>query len=262
MKPAPRTIRLHAPSAPARAAAAFLLLFAAVCAAQPEGSGTARSAAPASVVLDRVVAVVNNFAILSSDVDEEVRISVLDPAQAGHGTPTRQRALEQLIARTLIQQQIRQEDEKPEQATKAEVDARLTEIRSQLPACVHRNCSSEAGWRAFLSEHDLTPERVQVYLRNRVQILRFIELRFRQGVTISQKEIESYYRETLLPQYAPGEVPPPLDQVAARIEEILLQQQVDALFDAWLNDLRKQGEIEVLDPALEAAPSAEKGGPK
>jgi len=53
-----------------------------------------------------------------------------------------------------------------------------------------------------------------------------------------------------------------LDQVAPRIQEILLQQRVNLLFDEWLNNLRKQGEVEVLDPALETpAPQPAPGGP-
>ena len=215
----------------------------------------------AVVILDRVVAVVNNHAILASDLDEEVRLSVLDPGQAGHGLLSRQRALQQLIARTLIQQQIRQEDERAAEPSKAEIDTRLNEIRNQVPACVHRNCASEAGWQAFLADHDLTPERVQTYLRNRVQILRFIELRFRQGIRISPQEIETYYRQNLLPQYTAGESVPPLEQVADRIEEILLQQQVNILFDDWLANLRKQGDVEVLDPSLQMqTAAAEKEG--
>ena len=51
-------------------------------------------------------------------------------------------------------------------------------------------------------------------------------------------------------EYAPGESTPPLDQVAQRIQEILLEQQVNKLFDNWLNNLRQQGDVEVLDPAL------------
>jgi len=66
----------------------------------------------------------------------------------------------------------------------------------------------------FMAAHGLTPERVESYLRYRVQILRFIELRFRQGIQISPQEVESYYRETLLPQYAPGVAVPDLDKVA------------------------------------------------
>jgi len=223
----------------------------------------AQAAPPANaVVLDRVVAVVNNQAILASDVDDEVRLAVLDPGGAGV-VLTPQRALEQLISRALIQQQIRQEDAQAAEPTQAEVDARLTEIRREVPACIHFNCASEQGWTAFLAAHGLTLQRVESYLRYRVQILRFIELRFRQGIRIAPEEIETYYRETLLPQYEPGEAIPPLAKVATRIQEILLEQQVNVLFDDWLRNLRKQGDVEVLDPALETPETpieAGKGG--
>jgi hypothetical protein len=214
-----------------------------------------------AVVLDRVVAVVNNQAILASDVDEEVRLSVLDPDRTGLGVLTRQRALEQLISRALIQQQIREEDALAMEPSQAEVDARLAEIRKQVPACVHLNCASEEGWKAFLAARGLTSERVQTYLRRRIQILRFIEERFRQGIRITPEEIETYYRETLLPQYAAGEAIPPQAEVAPRIQEILLQRQVNALFDDWLKNLRKLGDVEVLDPSLEA-PEAQGGAGK
>jgi hypothetical protein len=204
-----------------------------------------------AVVLDRVVAVVNNQAILASDLDEEMRLTVLDPGRAGLGVLTPRRALEQLISRALIQQQIRQEDAQAAEPLQAEVDARLAEIRKEVPACLRQNCASDEGWKAFLAAHGLAQKRVEVYLRNRLQILRFIELRFRQGILISPEEIQTYYRETLLPQYAPGEAVPLLDKVSPRIEEILLEQQVNVLFDDWLRNLRKQGGVEVLDPSLE-----------
>jgi len=62
-----------------------------------------------------------------------------------------------------------------------------------------------------------------------------------------------------LPQYAKDETAPPLKNVAPRIQEILLQQKVNSLFSAWLENLRKQGDVEVLDPALQ--PVAASAGP-
>lgn len=207
---------------------------------------------PGPVVLDSVVAVVNNQAILSSDIDDELRLSVLDPGRGGLGGLTRTQALDQLIGRALIQQQIRQQDEQAAEPPQAEVDARLSEIRKELPACVRQGCATDAGWKAFLAAHDLNQQRVEAYLRYRIEILRFIEQRFSQGISISPQEIQTYYRDTLLPQYNKDETIPPLDKVSARIGEILLQQRVNALFDDWLSNLRKQGDVEVLDSALEA----------
>jgi hypothetical protein len=214
-------------------------------------------------VLDRVVAVVNNQAILQSDVDDEIRLAVLDPGHVKSAVLTPKLALQRLISRALIQQQIRQEDAQAAEPPQAEVDARLAEIRKELPACVRLNCASDEGWKAFLDTHGLKAERVESYMRYRLEILRFIEQRFRQGIRIAPEEIEKYYRETLLPQYAAGEATPSLDKVSPRIEEILLERQVNVLFDDWLNSLRKQGDVEVLDPALAAAPTlngADNGG--
>lgn len=257
------TTRLKSKPGPACAVAVVVCL-AALGAISSVAQNPAQPPPPANIVLlDRVVAVVNNQAILASDVDDEVRLSVLDPGRAGLGVLTRQRALEQLISRALIQQQVRQEDALAMKPSQTEVDARLAEIRKQVPACVHLNCASEEGWKVFLAARGLTSERVQSYLRRRIQILRFIEERFRQGIRITPEEIEIYYRETLLPQYAHGEAIPPLEKVAPRIEEILLERQVNVLFDDWLSNLRKQGDVEVLDQELEAPESpveAGKGG--
>jgi peptidyl-prolyl cis-trans isomerase SurA len=228
----------------------FALLFSApatVAAQQPGPSSP--------VVLDRAVAVVNRHVILASDLDDEIRLSVLDPNSAGQGELTQQQALEQLIGRALIEQQIRQEDMPAIEPSQEEVNARLDELRKQLPVCVRQNCATGTGWNAFLKSHELTIERVEAYLRYRLEILSFIEQRFRQGIQISQEQIETYYNGTLRPQYAPGQSIPPLDQVAPRIQEILLEQQVNMLFDNWLNNLRQQGDVEVLDPGLAPKPA-------
>ncbi len=64
----------------------------------------AQAQSPDSVhplVLDQVVAVVNRHAILLSDVEDEVRLSILDAGRGAQGQVTEQRALEQLISRAL-----------------------------------------------------------------------------------------------------------------------------------------------------------------
>lgn len=205
----------------------------------------------APVVLDRVVAVVNNRAILQSDVTDAMRLAVLEPRQTAADAPNPQGTLQRLISRALIQQQIRQEDADAAAPSDKEVEARLAELRKELPACTRMNCTNAAGWAAFLKANDLTEQQVKNYLRSRLEVLGFIENRFRQGIRISQDEIETYYRDTLLPQYAKGARVPELKDVAPRIEEILLQQQVSAMFSAWLDNLRKQGDVEILDPSLE-----------
>ena len=211
-----------------------------------------------AVPLDSVVAVVNGHAILWSDVQDELRLAALEPRGKDEGAPTAQSALQDLIGRTLIRQQIRQEDVQATEPTQAQVQARLTNLRHELPECVRLHCATDAGWNKFLKEHGLTSAEVERYLRMRLEVLAFIEDRFRQGIRIPRADVEKYYHN-MLPEYDKGEEAPPLDSVASRIEEILLQQQVNQLFDSWLDNLRKQGDVEVLDPALKTAEDAEDG---
>ncbi|HEV2583201.1 MAG TPA: SurA N-terminal domain-containing protein, partial [Ktedonobacteraceae bacterium] len=210
--------------------------------------------------IDRVVAVVNREPILQSDIEDEMQLSVLDPSTNANEQMTQKAALERLISRALIQQQMQREDLEATEPKAGDVAARIEEIRTEVPACVRADCRSDAGWKTFLAHHELTPAQVEIYIRHRMEILNFIELRFQQGIRIAPDEIETYYSGTLLPQYPAGQKPPPLEQVSSRIEEILLQQRVNVLFDSWLSNLRKQGQIEVLDPALETADAANDSG--
>jgi hypothetical protein len=78
-------------------------------------------------------------------------------------------------------------------------------------------------------------------------------MRFRMGIKISPQEIQEYYAKTLLPQYTAQQVkPPPVKEIASRIQEVLLQQQVSKLLDDWLESLRAQGNVVVRHPGEEA----------
>lgn len=221
-------------------------------------SAPAQQVQSSRVLIDRVVAVVNNTAILQSDLDREMHLSALEP---GSDQPADARgALDRLISRTLIQQQIRREEEQAAQPSEEEVQARLAQLRAQLPACVRMNCATDSGWAAFLAANGLNEAQVRTYLRMRLQMLAFIENRFQQGIRISQEDIDAYYNKTLLPEYPKNQPVPPLSSVSPRIEEILLQERVNSLFDAWLDNLRKQGDVEILDPALESQGRSMHGG--
>jgi len=235
--------------------------------AQAQPGQTAERVPPAAgqiIVLDHAVAVVNRHVVLASDIDDEIRIAVLDPALGREVELSPKRALDQIISRALIEQQIRREEEQAAEPAKAEVDKRLNEIRRNLPNCLHRNCTTEEGWSSYLAERGLNPERVASYLRYRLQILSFIEHRFRSGIQIPPEDVQAYYQKTFLPQFTDGETAPTLEQVAARIEEILLEERVNALFEDWLENLRKQGDVEILDKSFVepiAAPHAGEAKP-
>jgi hypothetical protein len=220
----------------------------------------AKAAATKTQPLDSVIAVVNNQVILASDLELEMRIFRLIPiGDRDDAMPAK--ALERLTTRALIEQQILLEDPNGLEVAPKEVEDSLAELRQSLPDCKHRDCISNAGWAAYLATLDLTPERVTDYWSRRMAVLRFIELRFRSGIRITPEEIQAYYRDTLIPKYAKPQDAPPLEKVSPRIQEVLLQQRVNALLNDWLKSLQDQGQVEILDPALKAASKAEETAP-
>jgi len=203
------------------------------------------AAATSGVVLDAVAAIVNRDVILESDVQEEMRLMEMMPIQQQVGGPEHEAALERLINRRLILQQQALGMTAP--VSDAELKAQLDEMRKSLPGCGGGRCESEAGWREFLAGYGLTPEQMAARWRERISVLRYIEIRFRSGVRIEPKAISDFYQKTMLPEYAKQKTKaPPLAEVSDRIEEVLLEQQVTTLLETWLKSLREQGSVVVL----------------
>lgn len=206
-------------------------------------SGTA-GAPVAGVLLDRVVAVVNGDLILESDLDEERRFEEIQPFRSVQDS-TRAKIIERLVDRELILQQAELEPE--DQISDKALDEQIATVRTEITACKQYHCDTDEGWVKFLGEHGFTVEEFRSRWRQRMQLLKFIEVRFRNGISISDDEIKTYYEKTMLPEYARRKAtPPPLDTIRRRIEEVLLQQQVGALLDDWLKSLRAEGSVQIM----------------
>jgi len=202
------------------------------------------------ITLDSVAAIVNGELILESDVDAERRFRAFQPFSEPQPA-SRDRLMERLIDRTLILQQMALQPQTP--VSDSELDTQLMALRKAIPQCAAAHCETDAGWKKFVQSHGFTVEEVRERWRQRMQVLRYIEERFRMGITITQAQIDAYYQQTMLPAYAKEKVTPPAEaSVSDRVSEILLQQQVDKLLDDWLKALRAQGSVVVIKPGEEA----------
>ena len=198
------------------------------------------------VELDRVVAVVNGDLILESDVDEERRLIAFQPFRQASAY-SRENAIDRLIDRMLILQQSKLENEDP--VSDKEVEAQFAALRKDIPACKAYHCETDAGWLKFVTDNGFTMSELTAIWRQRMQVLQFIELRFRMGIHIPDSDIKEYYDKTLLPEYARQHATAPkLETISKRIEEILLQQQVSNLLSDWLKTLRAQGTVRLMQP--------------
>jgi hypothetical protein len=202
------------------------------------------------VTLDRVVAIVNGDLMLESDVDAEERFAVFQPFSEPK-PETQQELLERLIDRALILQQMALQPELP--IPDVRVDGELATLRKSIPKCAAYHCETDAGWEKFVADQGFTMDELRERWRQRMQVLHFIEDRFRMGIRIEQADIDNYYKNTMVPMYAKEKVAPPAEAaIADRVQEILLQEQVNKLLEDWLTALRAQGTVRMMKPGEEA----------
>jgi len=252
------SISSSCPRAVSFTAAILAGCLAATCGCRPTQAQSTIDAAPAQaqpadsqpVVLDRVIAVINGDVLLQSDLQSEEDMAALQPLSLPPGKDFERRAAQRLINRVLILQQMKSQGMTRE-VSDEDVQKDLGFLRKQLPACVRYHCETDAGWAKFLGDHHLTSAEVETRWRQRMQILNFIDTRFRAGIRIPKAEVQDYYNKTFVPAFKKENPnPPSLDSVYNRIDEILLQQHVNSLLVDWLKSLRDQGNVIILDPAL------------
>ncbi len=209
-----------------------------------------------TAVLDRIVAIVGDQAILASDVDEELRFAALQSSAERAADNTPPRALDRVIDRTLIDEQ-RALQPGIAEISGQEVEHAVAALKAGLPSCVQFHCGTDAGWRALLAEHGLTPSEVEDRMRERLAILKFIDLRFGVAARVPNEDVQKYYDQVLKPELVRGKAAlPEFRAVAPRIREILRQQQVSAMLNQWLTSLKSEERVRVLDSAYAATDSA------
>jgi len=203
---------------------------------------------PAADVLDRIVASVNGHIILQSDWDSALAYAALADARSLDQLSTKDRkaALDSLIDQELLQEQMRSSDVK--HATSAEVAQRIGEIRKQYPQAQDDNV-----WRNVLASYGLTENELELHVALQLDLLRLVDARFRPGVDIDARSIESYYNQELLPQLRQsGAKDVALAEVGPQIKELLTQQKVNELLVAWLQNLRSGSEIQTESPPADS----------
>jgi hypothetical protein len=192
-------------------------------------------------VLDRIVAIVNNTPILQSDWELALRTEALMSGRNAESfNDSEQRAVfSRLVDQELLLEQMRGFVMNP--VTDEEVNARLQEVRNQAAAT-----KSDESWKQLLEQSGLSEPEVKLRIRTQLEILRFLDTRFRPTIRVDYRTIQQYYRNQFLPELQKQGGPEvPLSEVAPKIREILTQQRLDEQATSWLQTLREQADIRV-----------------
>lgn len=204
-------------------------------------------AVEAGDVIDRVVARVNGQVILLSDWDEELCFEAFEEARPPDRflPAERQAALDRLIDRQLMREQLRLLESVP--ADTSSVQSRIAEIRAAHAA------KTDASWQSALQRYGLTEAELSRRVASELNLMQSVDARLRPNVQIDEASVDSYYKEKLSSGIArTGTAPPP--EIAVKIKQILTEQKMNDLLSTWLQALRSEGEIRTFTPFNTAAP--------
>ena len=204
----------------------------------------------AGEVIDGVVASVNRQPILRSDWNQATAFEAFMQQKPLDQVTSADRvlALQHLIDRQLLRAQMG--DASYMQPSEEQLQQDIAKLRAQLP-----NGKDDAAWQRLLAGYGLSEGILKEHLRTEVQVMNFVEVRLRPNVHIEPEDIEAYYKNQLLPDLQQnGGAAVPLNEVDSRIRELLTEQHIDELLDAWLHNLRQQADIRsnVVIPGINA----------
>jgi hypothetical protein len=199
-------------------------------------------AALAAEVIDGVIATVNRKPLLQSDWDDAVRFEAFMQQKplARVTEADRAGALQRLLDRRMLE--IQMPDANYLAPSREEIRADLARLRAQIPAA-----NDEPGWEKIIAAYGFSQREIEANVRREMQMMNFIEVRLRPNVHVQAEEVEAYYRTQVLPDMEKAGVKVvTLQEVSPKIHELLVQQRMDELLDAWLHNLRQQTQIQNL----------------
>jgi len=188
-------------------------------------------------IIDRIAVTVGNSVITESEIVREIRLTAfLNGEPLDFSADSKRKTAERLVEQRLIQIE-NEASLYPPPASEA-VDQMLKRQQGRFG-------NSEA-YQAELRRTAITEPELKAHLQRQLTTLRFLDLRFRPGLQISDEEIAAYFESKVAPELRkthPGAQFSAVDY-RDKIEEALIGERVDKASDAWLKEARDHTRIE------------------
>lgn len=204
-------------------------------------------------IIDRIAVTVGNSVITESQIVREIRLTAfLNGETLDFSADSKRRTAERLVEQRLIQIE-NEASLYPPPASEA-VDQMLKRQQGRF--------GSPAGYQAELRKIAITEPELKAHLQRQLTTLRFLDLRFRPGLQISDEEIAAYFNEKVAPELSkthPGVQFSAVDY-REKIEEALIAERVDKASDAWLKEARDHTRIEFRAAVFAPDPTLQEAG--
>jgi hypothetical protein len=194
-----------------------------------------------AVIIDRIAVIVGNRIVKESDIKRDIRVtSFLNNENPDFSLAAQRKALNRLIDQLFIRREIEVGDYPT--ATLQDADQQLERLKKE-------RFKTDAAFRQALRRYDLSELDLRTEFQWQLTVLRFIDVRFKPAVLVTDDQIEKYYRDhaAALHREYPGKS---LDDLRDHIREILTDEKVNQQFFAWLDEQRKGAKVQFREASL------------
>jgi hypothetical protein len=194
-------------------------------------------------IIDRLAVAVGSRIVTQLQLDEELRVTaMLNHKPVVRSLEERRDAADRLVEQLLIK--LEMELSRYALPDAGEVDKYYQQIEESGGGAVEFNKT--------LANFNMTPEVLRSHLELQLTELKFIGVRFRPDVTVSDSDVDAAYQRqvTAWTQTHTGQ-PPTLEVSREPLRAMLVEERTDAALNTWLGESRKRVMIVYFDKTLE-----------
>jgi len=196
-------------------------------------------------IIDRIAVSIDNQVITESEILMQLRLAAFLNSEPFDSSPSAKRqAAERLIDQKLMRKEM--DAGHYLQPADNEVQAVLKQVQQQ-------RFSDQKDYQEALRTYSITEQDLKKYLGWQLAFLRFMDVRFRPGIGVSDDEIQARFNKERphLHKEAGADNTDSLTDFRDRIEENLIERQVDEQASEWLAAARKRARIEFRPEAFQ-----------
>jgi peptidyl-prolyl cis-trans isomerase SurA len=187
------------------------------------------AAASHAVLLDRVVAAVNNDVITLSELQQAVAFNAAVGGK-GSGSRLEMDTLQGIINRRLLLQEAYRL--KVAEVSEQDIAAEVVRLRERL--------GTEASFREFLARIGMTEAQLEKLLGERLLVERFVEKKIGLFARVNRDDVQAYFRDHP-DEFRDKRFTEVQKQITARLSEQKISQQLDQ----YVDDLRSRAFIRI-----------------
>jgi hypothetical protein len=189
-------------------------------------------------IIDRIAVTVGPQVITASDLEREIRVTAfLNGTSPDFSMEGKRKTADLIVRQRLVKREV--DLARYPAPDPADIDPVLKTFKQD-------NYPNPEEYEKALAKFGITEREIRDHILSQLTFLKFVNLRFRAAVQISDEDVQAYFTKVIEPaaKAASSGEPVLLEDYRERVIENLTEQQVDKDLDQWIREAVKRTAVE------------------